>query len=73
MDDDPEILGEHHSRDALQAFLLVRRADLLRKEHLGRKGHQHDVAAGQRNVGGQAGPLIIIIEGRSKCWIYRIG
>ena len=56
-DDDPEILGEHRSRDALQAFLLVRRADLLRKEHLGRKGHQYDVAAGQRNVGGQAGPL----------------
>ena len=42
-DDDPEILGEHRSRDALQAFLLVRRADLLRKEYLGRKGHQHDV------------------------------
>ena len=53
-DNDAEILGQHPLRDAFEPLLLVGGADLLRNEDLRRKRHQHDVAAGQRDVGRQA-------------------
>ena len=56
-DDDAEILRKHRRRDALEALLLLRRTDLLRKEDLRREGDQHHVAAGERNVGRQARSL----------------
>ena len=56
-DDNAEILRQNGGCNALEPLLLLRRADLLRQEHLRRKRHQHHVASGQRNIGRQARSL----------------
>ena len=56
-DDDAEILGQDPGGDTLQTLLRLGGPDLLRKEDLGRKRHENDVAPGERNIGREPGPL----------------
>ena len=56
-DNHAEVGRQHRRRDALQTLLLLRRADLLRQEHLRGEGYQHHVAPRKRYVGRKARSL----------------